>query len=305
MAVNQLTVEQLAAWCFNAEELATERKKAWRIYFGEDDPRPVKYWGGVGERNSRERRFLGWFMFDHVLPTGDKPAEAAAKSLYTGAMQDEVLRAVAGTRYVNAAVGGVIGRSVFLQLEDESFEVHSRVWATELGRNQAIVAHIVPVGHRRWVPAPGWFIWPVTLGPGMRESMKSFQLDPISAERFLQGRLESDGEEPRHVPDDRTFEAAVARMTDWAQQHGFPGLVLSLDEWQALVLKHLRSNKITAIVDDLVAKAGTLLSEDDLQAMLDLAMNVWNNTPQPDRDGRSANELSGRHRESAVTDRDG
>ena len=70
--------------------------------------------GGAEEKNSRERRFLGWFMFDNTLPSGEKPAELAAKRLYTAGMQDELLKAIAGTRYVNAVVSGVIGRRVFL-----------------------------------------------------------------------------------------------------------------------------------------------------------------------------------------------
>ena len=127
MAFNQLTVEQLTAWCFNAEELATERKKAWAVYFAEDDPRPVKYWRGAEEKNSREWRFLGWFMFDHTLPSGEKPAEVAVKRLYTAGMQDELLKAIAETRYVNAVVSSVIGRSVFLALEDESLELRSPI----------------------------------------------------------------------------------------------------------------------------------------------------------------------------------
>jgi len=295
MAFNQVTVEQLTAWCFNAEELATARKKAWAIYFAEDDPRPVKYWGGAEEQNSRERRFLGWFMFDHTLPSGEKPAAVAVKRLYTAGMQDELLQAIAGTRYVNAVVRSVIGRSVFLRLEDERFEVRSPIWAANLKRNQAIVAHIVPVRHRYWLPGPGWMVWPVSIGPGMRESMKSFQIDPIRVERFLQGRSESEEEKPRRQrPEDRTFEAAVARMTDWAQQRGYSGLVLSPEEWQALVLKHLRAMRPTAILNDLLAKVGALESEEDLQAIVHLAMNIWNNTPQPDRGGKSAHELSER-----------
>lgn len=295
MAFNQLTVEQLGAWCLNCEDLAEERKKARALYFGEDDPRPVKYWRGAEEKNSRERRFLGWFMFDHALASGEKPAEVAAKRLYAGGLQHELLEAFARTRYVNAVVSSIMGRSVFLELEDESFEARSPIWAANLKRNQAIVAHIIPTRHRYWLPGPGWLVWPVSIGPGMRAAMKNFQIDPIGVERFLQGRSEAEEGSPRReLPEDRTFAAAVARMTDWAQQRGYSGLVLSPDEWQALVLKYMQAAKPTAIVKDLLAKVDALESEEDLQAMLDLAMNIWNNTPQPDRGGKSAHELAER-----------
>jgi hypothetical protein len=301
MALNQLTVEQLGAWCFNTEQLATERKKAWAIYFGEDDPRPVKYWGGTEEKNSRERRFLGWFMFDHTLRGGEKAAEVAVRRLFPAGLQGEPLEAIASVRYVNAVVSSVLGRSVFLELEEESFEVRSPIWAANLQRSQAIVAHIVPVRHRYWLPGPGWLVWSVSIGPGMREAMKSFQVDPIQVEQFLQGRSASEGKPQRKVPKDRTFAAAVARMSDWARQHGYAALVLNPDEWQSLVLKHLRTMRPTAMAGDLLAMVGSMKSEDDFQTVLDLSMNIWNNTPLPDRGGKSARELGARRGRDSAT----
>jgi len=42
---------------------------------------------------------------------------------------------------------------------------------------------------------------------------------------------------------------------------------------------------------DVIAGKGEPEDVSELQAWLDLAMNIWNNTPQPDRGGKSAVEL--------------
>jgi hypothetical protein len=42
---------------------------------------------------------------------------------------------------------------------------------------------------------------------------------------------------------------------------------------------------------DVIAGKGEPADVDELQGWLDLAMNIWNNTPQPDRGGKSATEL--------------
>ncbi len=171
MAFSQEMIEQVGAWCFRSPEVASERERAWRLFFAEDDPRPAKYWIGGDDRIGRERRFLGWFMFDYTLPDGEKPAEAAVKRLYSGGVQAEALKAVSGARYLFAVASRIDRRSVYLSLEDESFEVHSPAWAANLRQYQGVVAHIVPVRHGYWLPAPGWFVWPVSIGPGMRANL--------------------------------------------------------------------------------------------------------------------------------------
>jgi hypothetical protein len=56
-----------------------------------DPMQPRKYWPGAEERISKELRFLGYFMFDHRLSTGETPAEAAAGCLCSGAEKAEAL----------------------------------------------------------------------------------------------------------------------------------------------------------------------------------------------------------------------
>jgi hypothetical protein len=84
MAFNQQMLEDIGAWCLHDQELEPERQIARRLFFGDDDPRPVQYWASFGGEVSRERRFLGWFMFDYVLSGGQKAAGIAVEHLYTG-----------------------------------------------------------------------------------------------------------------------------------------------------------------------------------------------------------------------------
>ena len=294
MAFNQQMIEEIGTWCLNSMELASDRRKARRIFFGEDDLRPVKYWTGAEERVGRERRFLGWFMFDFALPNGEKPAAVAVKRLYTGSPQSELLQAVSQTRFVFAVVASRVQRSVYLELEDERFEVRNPFLAATLPPQQAIVAHILPQRHGYWLVGPGWFVWPVSLGPGIRSSLKQFQLDPIRTERFLQGRSESEESRPRReAPRDKTLEAAVSRMTAWATMSGHAGLVMSADEWRSLVLKYIGESQVTGFAKETLDKLGEASSEEELQEVMGLVTNIWNNTPQPDRGGRSPNQLRG------------
>lgn len=292
MAFNQQMIEEIGAWCLNSMELASDRRQARRIFFGDDDRRPINYWGGTGEQVSRERRFLGWFMFDFALPNDEKPAAVAVKRLHTGRPQFELLRAVSQTRFVFAVVASVVQRSVYLELEDESFEVRNPVLAANVSRHQAIVAHVLPERYGYWLVGPGWFIWPMSLGPGIRSSLKQFQLDPIRVERFLQGRSESEKSHPRReAPQDKTLEEAVSRMTTWATLKGHTGLAMSADEWRSLVIKYMGKSQSTGFASEILDKLRQASSEEELQEALDLATNIWNNTPQPDRGGRTPNQL--------------
>ena len=292
MAFNEQILEEITAWCRVSAELAEERQRSQHLFFAEDDPRPVKYWPGAEGLVSRERRFLGYFIFDHQLPTGETPAEAAAKHLYRGGEEDEVLEAIRGTRYVFAIVSSIIGRSVYLEIEDESLEVRSSNWSGRLRSRQAVVAHVVPIRHGYWTPGPGWLVWPTAIGPGMRSSLKQFQMGPLTVERFLEGRAAEPGTQQRPAPPrDRTLKQAVERMTDAAQRAGRQGLVMSTGEWEALVCAHLQDVSTGAFAKDVIARIGEPEDVDELQAWLDLAMNIWNNTPQPDRGGKSAVDL--------------
>lgn len=287
-------MEQIATWCQTSPDLTEEREQARRQFFGEDDPRPARYWPGAGEHHSRLRRFLGWFMFEHELPEGDHPAARAARALYRGAGQEEALGAVTGTRFVLAIVSSVLpGRSVLLELEDERFEIRDRQWSRSLTPQSAVLGHLVPTGRRRqWLPGPGWLEWPIQIGPHMRQSLRKFQLDPLGVERLLQSRAAPEDERRPRPPRDATLEGAVARMTTAARAARLTRLVMSVPEWEALVVRYMGSPDVTAFTQEIVERVGNADSVEELDRWLQLAMNIWNTTPQPDRGGKSAYELA-------------
>jgi len=67
--------------------------------------------------------------------------------------------------------------------------------------------------------------------------------------------------------------------------------VMPVDDWQSAVLKYIGQLEVNKFAEEAIAKLGNPGSEEELQEVMDLAMNIWNNTPQPDRGGRSANQL--------------
>lgn len=286
-------LEDITRWCSSCAELAMEREEAARIFFGDDDPSPVRYWPGAGVPTSKQRRFLGWFMFAHTLADGRKPAEVAAEELFTGRVLEEAQRAVQGTRYVLGIVTSVIpSRGIFLELEDERFEVRSRTLSQVLRRGMSLLSHLIPSRPRLWIPGPGWLEWPMAIGPTMRQHLKRFQLDPVSVERLLQTRYGKQDESRAEYPRDENLEQAVARMTEAARVEGKTALILSTEEWKQLVLSHLNSPDITAFGREIMERVGEVQDRDDLNRWLGLAMNIWNTTPQPDRGGRTAYEMS-------------
>jgi hypothetical protein len=297
MALSQEMLEEVAAWCRGAPEVEGALVEARARFFGDDDERPISYWVGAGDITSKERRFLGYFLFDWSLSSGERPSEAGIKRLYRGGAQAEALAAVAGARFVFAVVSSATGRSVSLEIEDEAFEVRNARWAGTLAPGLAVAAHLVPVGHERWLLGPGWVNLGFKIGPGMRASLKSMQTDPLALERMLQGRRDKDKALTAPQPVDDSLDAAVARMTEWARTRGHHGLIMPPSKWEALVLKHLPSLASPAFHAEIFALAQEVASEDQLQELAGLASNIWNNTPQPDRDGRTANQMLGLARE--------
>ena len=71
-------------------------------------------------------------------------------------------------------------------------------------------------------------------------------------------------------------------------------LIISVPEWETLVVSHLNDLDVNTFTQDIVSRLGTADSLEDLNRWLQLAMNIWNTTPQPDRGGKSAQELSRR-----------
>jgi len=294
MAFTSSQLEEITTWGAAAPELAEIRQQSRRTYFAEDDPRPVHYWPGAGDRVSRDRRFLGWFLFTCRLPDGTQPAEAAVHRLYVGSSRTEALQAVQHTRYVLAIVTSILpGRSVFLDLEEERFEVRYAPWSHTLTRGNAVVAHLIPTRSQRlWIPGPGWLEWPIQIGPGMRSSLKKLQPDPMAVERLLQSRATPDEvERSAEAPQDATLAEAVARMTEAAQPEGRNGLVLSEQEWAELVVSHMARNSATSFAEEITRRVGSVAAMDELNRWLGMAMNIWNTTPQPDRGGRTAYEM--------------
>jgi len=287
-------VEELARWCAGSDILADVRSKARGDFFGYDEPGTIKYMAGTGEVNGRERRFLGWFGFSFRLPDGRRPAEMAAAALFTGPGLASALKSIQEARYVMAVTTMVSpGKAVYLELEDEEFDVDSRILSEALRRDDALCAHVMPVGRGRWLVCPGWLVWPTRFGPGIRSRLKKFQLDPIQVERFLQRRTEASESKPKiEYPRDKTLEEAVIRMTEAAQAGGKDKLVRSLEDWRKSVLACMKANDFNKFSKDIVKWVGEVPSLDNLNRWLALAMNIWNATPQPDRSGKTAYELS-------------
>jgi hypothetical protein len=152
----------------------------------------------------------------------------------------------------------------------------------------------VPVRNRYWLAGPGWLEWPIGIGPNMRHDLKKFQPNPVEIERLMQGRVSDGGQEkPREMPpQDATLEAAVARLTAAATEAGRPELILSVEEWRGLVLRHMADTDPNAYFSEIMGRMGSATSVEDLNLWLGLVNNIWNATPQPDRGGKTASELS-------------
>ncbi len=71
-------------------------------------------------------------------------------------------------------------------------------------------------------------------------------------------------------------------------------MVLSVEEWRALVWKYLRKADAAGFAREVMKRAEPTDNIKELNRCLALAMNVWNATPQPDRGGKTAYELSKR-----------
>src|SRR4030043_2079796 len=147
MPLTNSIVEQLTEWCGHSDALADIRSKARSDFFGYDEPGTIKYMAQTGEVNGRERRFMGWFAFSFKLPDGKHPAELAATALLTGAGLISDLKSIQKARFVMAIVTMVRhSTGVYLELEDEEFEVDSRILSRVLYKDDALCAHIIPVG---------------------------------------------------------------------------------------------------------------------------------------------------------------
>ena len=129
--------------------------------------------------------------------------------------------------------------------------------------------------------------------PGMQAMLKKFQLSPIDLERQLQQRFESSEDRPKvELPRDSSLKVAVARMTKAAKAEGHQSLIMTSAQWKKLVLLYMKSSQIADFSKEIVNRVGKVNSVEDINKWLGLAINIWNNTPQPDRGGRSPFEIS-------------
>jgi len=293
MTLSANMVEQLAQWCLRSDVLADIRATARRDFFGYDEPGEAHYMEGSGDVTSRERRFMGWFALTFKLPDGRRPAEVAAAAVLSGSNLTAAIDSIKNSRYVLTAVSMVNpGRGLILRLEDEEFTVHNRYLSQFLSKGDALFAHIIPAGRRGWLIGPGWLHWSMRIMPGMQAMLKKFQPNPIDLERFLQQRPESSEDRPKtELPRDNTLKAAVARMTKEAKAEGRQSLIMTQAQWKKLVLSHMQSSQINNFSKEIVNRVGKANSVEEYNKWLALATNIWNNTPQPDRGGKSALEL--------------
>jgi hypothetical protein len=294
MTLNTNMVEQLAEWCLRSDTLADIRAAARRDFFGYDEPGEARYMEGAGDITSRERRFLGWFALTFKLSDGRCPAELAAAAMLSGNDLTSAIDSIKGSRYVLAMVTMVhLGKGLILRLEDEEFTVYNRQLSRLFSRDDALYAHIIPTGRRRWLVGPGWLQWPMRIMPGMQAMLKKFQLSPIDLERLLQQRFESSEDRPKvELPRDSSLKAAVDRMTKEAKAEGHQSLIMTTAQWKKLVLSYMKSSQINDFSQEIVKRVGKVKSVNELNKWLGLAVNIWNNTPQPDRGGKSPFEIS-------------
>lgn len=80
-------------------------------------------------------------------------------------------------------------------------------------------------------------------------------------------------------------------MTAAARREGRTRLILSDEDWGTLVLRHIYGPDPGSFTQEIVDRVGRAADITALNRWLLLATAIWNATPQPDRGGKSANEL--------------
>jgi hypothetical protein len=113
------------------------------------------------------------------------------------------------------------------------------------------------------------------------------------------------------------FLRAIRAVDQAALGADEPGMIRATSEWMALVEKYTPELKVASFTEEalgpLFAEAPSIvaeateptLTEDELNFWAALVMDVWNNTPQRDRDWQTPLELFGPDRRSAVRRRRG
>ncbi len=91
-------------------------------------------------------------------------------------------------------------------------------------------------------------------------------------------------------------------MTRAALAEGKDNLIKSPKEWMTLVLAGMKSRNINKFSTDVLKLAGKIASAEEANRWLGLGSNIWNNTPQPNRGGKTANEMIAERRQPPKPD---
>lgn len=281
--------------CATAGSLAQQRAAARDYFFGRGHPQPERYLPGGSEEPGRERRFLAWFAFQHRLPEGDTPAMRLARSMMPPPIDKAAESVFAGARFITAAVTKLRhGQGFVLASGDERFPIEFPAMARRLQRDEVIVTGVLPIDGG-WLMTPGWVSLSVMAGPNLVTELGGTTWDPVELERFLQGRT-LDGADPEPVPPapprDDILAAAVRRLHREAKAAGMGALVRPTAAWREAAQWFITHNDLAGFVTWAYGEPfHTHCPPDQMNAWLALLTNVWNNTPQPDRGGKTATQL--------------
>ncbi|MEI6309432.1 MAG: hypothetical protein WCP58_07310 [bacterium] len=307
MTLDPLTLEKWMDWCSRAPELATARYQAWRIFFDLDDPSPIEYINNSGALEERERRFLSWFCLDHLLPNDTLPIEQAIRALVLEPKRASATGLVHRSRYLLGVVKDILpgvgtsgrpggSQAFFLQVNREQLGVYSTTASDCLQRGEGVILYLAPNGSGGWVAAPGWVRWPTSITPALRRQLRGLRFSPPQVERYLQCRpiVMVVPRNAAHHLSSKGLVEAVQRMSDAARELDEEGLALSNEEWQDFVLPYLMKEKPSpqSYIQQLLTRVHKAADTETLNRVVDLAMDIWNHTPQPDRAGKSAYQLA-------------
>jgi hypothetical protein len=128
---------------------------------------------------------------------------------------------------------------------------------------------------------------PFQAGPNMKRELGQLQADAVSLEKMLCGKLDTQAPVPHRSA---TLAEAVERMSRLARERGHPELNLSEETWSSMVLGYMEEMDATGFCSMIAASAAPT-DIDETQLWTDHASDVWNNTPQPERGGKSAAQL--------------
>jgi hypothetical protein len=94
------------------------------------------------------------------------------------------------------------------------------------------------------------------------------------------------------LPRDSSLQDAMTKMTEATKAEGRKNLIMTPIQWENLVFSYMKSSQINDFSKEVVKRVGRVNSVEEINKWLGLAINIWNNTPQPDRGGKSPFEIS-------------